>query len=126
MTYHEALGLKQRKTEEEQIQCALVERLRLQAPPEIIFYHCPNGGKRGKATGGKLKAMGVLRGVPDLCFILAAGSPAFLELKRKGGTVDNAQNEFAEKCAFLGVEHAVAYGIDQAVSILTAWGCLPE
>lgn len=35
--------------------------------PELeLLYHIPNEGKRSKVTGGRLKALGLKSGVPDL------------------------------------------------------------
>ncbi len=33
-----------------------------------LLYHVPNGGQRDPREGAKFKAMGVVAGVPDLCF----------------------------------------------------------
>lgn len=56
----------------------------------IVFIHIPNGEYRTKAGAGKLKAMGVKAGAPDI-FIADAppGDPlsrgVFIELKRTHG-----------------------------------------
>jgi hypothetical protein len=122
MTYHEALGLKQRKTEEEQIQCALVEHLKLYGDKRVVWFAVPNGEHRSKATGGRLKAMGVVAGVYDMVFFLPDGHAAVLELKSQDGRVSRAQEAFGERCEAINVMQAVAWNIDQALAILTAWG----
>ena len=51
------------------------------------FFHCPNGGKRSKASGARLKRMGVRAGVPDL-LIFRERSPVVniaIELKVPSG-----------------------------------------
>lgn len=45
-----------------QISCCTWFRYRW---PKVIAYHVPNGERRDKATGAKLKAMGALAGIPD-------------------------------------------------------------
>lgn len=139
MRYHEIpdeLRTKRKlRHDEDAMQSALVARLRLQCPPEIIWFHCANAPK-SKIDGARLKAMGMLAGVPDLMFIIPQpdSHPAvcFLELKRpsiagsRPGKPSAGQVLFAERCEAIGVEIATAYNIDQAVSVLTAWGCLPE
>ena len=111
--------------DEEQFHRSLVQHLRLRADKRVVWFHVPNGEYRSKATGGRLKAMGVLAGVPDLTFILPDASVCFLELKRKGGVTSPAQHDFARRCDAICVELAVVYDIDQALSILTAWGVIP-
>lgn len=56
--------------------------------PRLAFaFHVPNGGKRDKATAGKMKALGVKKGVPDILLpIPSRGHVGFAaELKIKGG-----------------------------------------
>ena len=53
--------------------------------PELKWmFHIPNGGYRNKRLAGKLRAMGVKRGVPDICLPIRRGAfPAlWIELKR--------------------------------------------
>jgi hypothetical protein len=61
MKYHELpfVTAKPRASEEETLQRAIVDHLRLRAHPDCIWYHCPNGEHRSKRTGARLKAMGV-------------------------------------------------------------------
>lgn len=139
MRYHEIpdeLRTKRKlRRDEDNIQKALVTRLRLQCPSEIIWFHCANAPK-SKIDGGRLKDMGMLAGVPDLMFIIPQpeSHPAvcFLELKRpsiagsRSGKPSPGQLLFAERANAIGVEVATAYTIDQAVSILEAWGALPH
>ena len=67
--------------DEDAEQAAFLRRFQLEFPG-IWFYAIPNGGKRNKRVAQKLKAAGVRRGVPDLCF------PAwflYIEMKRSDG-----------------------------------------
>lgn len=67
--------------------------------PEILLLHAvPNGDFRGWGVGVKLKAEGVIPGVPDLCMPVARGGfhGFYMELKRKGGHVRPDQWEFME------------------------------
>jgi|SRR6185312_1327617 len=57
----------------------------VQIYPELKWlYAVPNGGSRHKAEAGKLVAMGVKTGVPDLCLPIKRGkfSGIYIELKR--------------------------------------------
>lgn len=120
----EVLGKKPKKSDEDRLQMSLVDYLRWAGRKDVLFWHTPNGGARSKATAGKLKGMGVLPGVPDLIFLFPDATIACLELKIPGGTVSPAQTAFIEHCERIGVMAAVAYGFDQAVEVLTAWGVL--
>ena len=44
--------------------------------PHLVMYHIPNGGRRDAITGARLKAEGVVAGVPDI----------FLAVPRQGCT----------------------------------------
>lgn len=111
--------------DEELIHRAVVQHLRLRGDPRVIWYHVTNA-PRSAASGARLKAMGMLAGVPDLAFILADGRPAFLELKSGKNKLSPEQTDFAKRCDAIGVECASAWGIDQALAVLIAWGVLPE
>lgn len=125
--YLELIGKHARKNEEEQLQRAIVEHLRLRAPRDVLWWHTPNGGARSKSDGGKFKALGVRPGVPDLQFLFPDGHVAFLELKAGDGKLSPEQTNFLIFCDRAGVEAAVAYNIDQALTILEVWGALkPE
>jgi len=90
----------------------------------VIWFHVPNGEKRSRRTGGKLKKMGVRRGVPDFVFVLQNRQAAFLELKTGDGVLSPAQDDFAERCSAIGAPYAIARSIDDAISILSAWGAI--
>ena len=62
-----------------------------------LLYHIPNEGKRSRATGGRLKGMGLKKGVPDLCLPVPRGGyhGLYVEMKRKdGGTATPEQKEW--------------------------------
>lgn len=116
---------KPRRDEEGQLQAAIVQHLRLLASPDCIYYAIPNGEHRSKRTGARLKAQGVLKGAPDLAFVLPNGQPAYIELKRPGGRLSPEQKAFMEKCQRLRINHAVIADIDSALAILRGWQILP-
>lgn len=124
--YLELIGKHARKNEEEQLQRAIVEHLRLRAPRDVLWWHTPNGGARSKSEGGKFKALGVRPGVPDLQFLFPDGHVAFMELKASDGVTSDAQAIFGAYCESHGIEHAIIYDIDTALRVLEAWGVLQE
>lgn len=124
-SFNPEYGSKPRRDPEGELQRALVQYLRLLAPKNVIWYAVPNGVPASKRTGARFKALGVIAGVPDLAFVLSDGRAAFLELKAGAGRMSPEQKAFAERCAAMGVEHAVTNNLDQALAILRAWGVLP-
>ena len=59
--------------------------------PDVRIFAIPNGGARSKATAAKLKAEGVVAGIPDL-FIPAWR--LWIEMKRtKGGSLSKEQKD---------------------------------
>ncbi len=125
MTLAWAPDAKPRRHEEDDLQMAIVQHLRLLAPKNVLWWHCPNGGTRSKRMGARLKAMGVRPGVPDICLLLADGRPAFLELKSQKGVLSLAQRQFRAFCEAGGIEYHCCAGIDSALSVLKAWKVLP-
>ena len=81
---------------EEQEQMALVARARLHEgtyPALRLLFHVPNGGSRHVVEAKKLKALGVLAGVPDLILLYAAHDFHGWcgEMKVKGGAPTSEQ-----------------------------------
>jgi len=78
-----------------------------------MIFAIPNGGWRGKATAGKLKAEGVLTGVWDLC---APERYLWIEMKVKGGQLSEAQRDFGRRMLAAGYRCMVAWGRDDAIA----------
>ena len=70
------------------------------AYPQLrLLHHIPNGGSRMKAEAGRLKAMGVKAGVPDLFLPVARGGfhGLYIELKRlESGKASAVQRRWME------------------------------
>ena len=103
-----------RKESTEQI--ILVNRIR-QLYPDVLIFAIPNGGQRSITEAVRLKAEGVLAGVPDL-FLAKAGAGShglFIEMKRvKGGKISAKQQSVMEVLKHEGYAVLVAYGCDDA------------
>lgn len=86
---------------EASLQVAIVTRslaLATAHPSVLLLHAIPNGDWRGWGTGVKLKAQGVIPGIPDLCMPVARGGyhGFYMELKKSGGHVSDAQWEVME------------------------------
>lgn len=68
------------------------------------LFHIPNGGSRHKAEAGKLKAMGVKPGVPDLFLPVSRHiyHGLFIELKNETGKLSKLQSEWSFNLRNLG------------------------
>jgi hypothetical protein len=106
------------------LQIAVATLLRDHARPEWRWTHFPAGERRDVRTGARLKRMGLQKGWPDVVLISPAGLFHALELKREGEPLTDEQQEFQLWCCRFGVPHSVAYSFDEALAVLSAWGCL--
>ena len=107
---------------EDQIQRATVDFLQIAAPADLVWYHCPNGETRSPKTGAKLKQMGVLPGVADLCFVLPGGHAAFIELKNAKGSKSPSQRKFMERVKAVDGLYALCRSSQQVQAKLEEWG----
>ena len=93
-------------------QKAVIRWFRLQYRDALIFA-IPNGGQRHIAVAAKLKAEGVLPGIPDLC-IINENEVFFVEMKTVKGKLSTAQKEMIGKLSELGIITVVGYGFEDA------------
>lgn len=94
-------------------------------PILVWLMHVPNGGLRSRGEAGKLKAMGVRKGVSD--WILPFPSPSgrykglAIELKSEVGTVSDEQEDFLHEASRNGWLIAVARSRDLFISTVKQW-----
>jgi hypothetical protein len=112
-----------RSRPEQQIQRAVFEHLAIRAASTVFAFHPANGGWRSRVEAAILKGMGVKAGVPDIIAIKDARCYA-LELKASGGRLTPVQRDAHAALVAAGAEVAVAYGLDDALGQLEAWGLL--
>jgi hypothetical protein len=80
-----------------QILCAewLKKALLRYSLPKELFWHVPSEGKRTVQFAMRLKAMGLRKGIPDVCLLLPRGGchGFFCELKKAGEAPTKDQKE---------------------------------
>ena len=103
------------KTTEHEIQVNCINYFRIRYPKGLI-YAIPNGGQRNVIVASKLKAEGVLSGVPDLHIPIAKKGfhGLYIELKNsKAGKVSDNQKTIMEKLQSEGYRCEVCRSFDE-------------
>ena len=108
---------------EQQIQRAVFEHLAVRAASTVFAFHPANGGWRTRVEAAILKAMGVKAGVPDIIAI-KGGQCYALELKAADGRLTPVQRDAHAAPVAAGATLELAYGLDEALARLEAWGLL--
>lgn len=109
---------KQRKSPsdvEHQIQVACVHWFRYQySKLSLNLFAVPNGGQRGKAQAGKLKAEGVLAGVSDLILLIAGNgyNGLLIEMKTDKGKQSESQKTWQQHIEKYGYKYVVCRSLD--------------
>lgn len=102
----------------EQQRLFLWARLATGKYPELaLMYHIPNEGKRTRATGGRMRAEGLKKGVPDICLPVARGPyhGLYIELKREdGGKLSATQSEWLDGLDRQGYRAICCHGWERA------------
>ena len=90
--------------------------------PELrLMYHIPNEGKRTRGTGGRMRAEGLKKGVPDICLPVARGGAhgLYIEMKRQaGGRITPEQSRWMDDLHAQGYEVALCRGWEAASKII--------
>lgn len=87
--------------------------------PELeTIYHIVNEGKRTAVTGGKLKEMGLRKGMPDVHLPVSkcAFSSLYIEMKKIGGKPTAEQVDRLEMLERYGNAVAICEGAEAAES----------
>ena len=96
------------------IQRESVQWIRQYTP--YLVYAIPNGGKRSKVTGGRLKAEGLVTGMPDLHIPALA---LFIEMKTATGAVEPAQLKIHERLRSEGQRVEVCRSVADVQAVVT-------
>lgn len=90
----------------------------------VEWRHVPNGELRDKATGAKLKRMGVWPGSLDFDIFIPNMRPCFLEVKGNGGKLSPEQKDFIARMTAMGCGCGWARTPEQALKLLVEWGAV--
>jgi hypothetical protein len=86
----------------------------------MILYAVPNGGHRNVIVAAKMKAEGVLSGVPDLCLPVARKGfhGLYIELKAGKNKTTPNQKQVMKQLIAEGYKCAVCYSLDEFISVV--------
>jgi hypothetical protein len=113
-----------RPPREDAIHAAIVEFLTIAGHSRLLYFHPANGSLVSPSARMYFARLGVYPGVPDLCFVLPDKTVAFMEIKREGGRLNEAQQAFQARCALLGLKYSICRSINDAEEVLSSWGAL--
>lgn len=102
---------------------SVLDVLRLRLGSRYLVQHTPNR-PRSRIQGGKEKALGAVRGWPDLAvYGPGPAGPAcwFAEVKPPGVSVPSYQREIHDQLRGLGFDVRVLHGVEDAEAALAAW-----
>lgn len=103
---------------EEALQRAVVQLLAIYEARGLLAYaHCPNGERRDPVTGGRLKALGVRPGVPDLLLWMPGGHFQ-IELKTAKGRLSADQGAWIGRMSAFGHRVHVCRTVDEVEAAL--------
>lgn len=111
---------------EHQSQAAVVQWAKdheVEHPDLRLLYAVPNGTNRNVAGAGKAKREGVKAGVLDLCLPVSRGPfiGCYIEIKKQGGVVSDAQNKWIEMLRAAGNFAGVAYSAPDGIGMLQTY-----
>lgn len=96
------------------------------ALPGAVIHHSPNelnlsANPKSKAIAqAKAKAMGMLRGFPDL-LVIYCGSVWCIEVKAPKGRISDAQQQVGADIEAMGGRWGIARSVDDARALVEAW-----
>lgn len=102
--------------EEHRIQSACVRAFRYKYPKlRHNLFSVPNGGRRDKVTGAKLKAEGALAGVSDLIFLKSNRfyGALLIEMKTPKGRQQETQKEWEREITADGYKYVVCRSVSE-------------
>lgn len=112
------------KQEEHNMQAACVRWFRLQySCLSALLFAVPNGGRRDRVTGAKLKAEGALAGVADILLLCPSSRyhGLCIEFKTLTGRQSEAQKTFQHKVEGAGYAYCVVRSVDDFINVVEAY-----
>lgn len=77
-----------------------------------------NNRPLNKIDGARMKAMGMVAGVSDLCFICGDGTTAYIEMKTPTGTQSPAQKLFEAAVRSVGAPYYIVRSVEEGMELI--------
>lgn len=105
---------------------SVVKLLRTVLLPSVVWFHIPNGELRDPVVAGKLKGMGVVAGLPDLCLMWTDKDTeqpvtGWIELKSEKGRLSDKQADMIGRIASLHHHFSVARSVQDVADLIARW-----
>ena len=110
--------------QEHRLQCACVQWFRTQHPKfNHNLFAVPNGGRRDKVTGAKLKAEGVLAGVADLILLKSNADyrSLLIEMKTGSGKQSEVQGRWQKAIEKDGYKYVLCRSLEDFMREINAY-----
>jgi VRR-NUC domain protein len=110
--------------QEHRLQCACVQWFRTQHPKfNHNLFAVPNGGRRDKVTGAKLKAEGVLAGVADLILLKSNADygALLIEMKTGSGKQSEVQGRWQKAIEKDGYKYVLCRSLEDFMREINAY-----
>ena len=110
--------------QEHRLQCACVQWFRTQHPKfSHNLFAVPNGGRRDKVTGAKLKAEGVLAGVADLILLKSNADygALLIEMKTGSGKQSEVQGRWQKAIEKDGYKYVLCRSLEDFMREINAY-----
>jgi len=105
---------------EDKIQGDFVKKCHNELPQtRKLIFSVPNGGKRDQITASILNSTGLVKGIPDICF-LWAGKVYWIEFKTPEGVLSKEQKEVHSKVNEAGFKVWVFRSSEEAFSFVSS------
>lgn len=84
--------------------------------PNLVIVHV-NNNQTNKAAGARAKAMGTLKGFPDLIIFASNGNKVLIEMKTQTGTVSKDQKKIHKQLSALGHPVVVCRSLIEVIEL---------
>lgn len=110
--------------EEHRLQCGCVRWFRMQHDDiGPLLFAVPNGGRRDKVSGARLKAEGVVAGVSDLILLVARHGyhGLLIEMKTQKGRQSQQQRRWQRLAERQGYRYVVIRSIEEFIQVVNEY-----
>mgnify|MGYP003650245529 CR=1 FL=1 len=87
-------------------------------PNERGRFFLIHNNPKNAIDGNRLKAIGMVAGVADMCFLGSNGNVAFLELKTDKGVQSDVQKRFESQCNNCAIGYYIVRSVEEGKRII--------